>query len=77
MSTFMQEFKERVKLTKMLERLHHWEDDMRKLNEIVETETDEKKRNDAWQALKALDNKCALYASKHFLTYDRPKEICW
>jgi len=77
MTNSMAEFKERIKFTKMLEKLHHMEDDMVKLNHIVESETDEKKRVSAWEALKALDNKCALYAAKHSLTYTCPREIRW
>lgn len=77
MTNTMAEFKERIKITKILEKLHHMEDDMVKLNHVVESETDEKKRVSAWEALKALDRKCALYAAKHCLMYTCPREIRW
>ena len=77
MTNSMAEFKERIKITKILEKLHHMENDMMKLNHVVESETDEKKRVSAWEALKALDRKCALYAAKHCLMYTCPREIRW
>ena len=72
----MEEFKVRIEMTKALEKQRHLKEDMEALYSQVEIESDEKKRNSAWEKLKAIRNKAIRHAVKHGLFYSDPIGMC-
>ena len=58
-------FKERMKLTKAFEEMKHWVENVTELNEVVESSMSQKERQDAFDEMKAIKNKCV----KHCVRY--------
>lgn len=52
-------FKERMKLTQAFEEMKHWVAKVTELNEVVESSMSQRERQDAFDEMKAIRDKCA------------------